>query len=118
MFNYPLSKFASQDGSLNFPREAEIHLFRRDFSLIYQTRPSTMLDQPKVIGELGAANHCYCPLLFPRQRSRLPRVHLAMSTGTYVPKFVNWAPLGENIIRRKKEGNVGFRAHPGHDPSP
>ena len=39
MFNYPLSKFASQDGSLNFPREAEIHFFRRDFTLIYQSRP-------------------------------------------------------------------------------
>ena len=118
MFNYPLSKFASQDGSLYFPPEAEIHLFRRDFSLIYQRRPKTNQALPQVMGELGAGNHCYLPLLFAKLRRYLPTTNLSILTGTYVLKFVNWAPLGENIIRRKKEGNVGFRAHPGQDPSP
>ena len=77
-----------------------------------------MLVQPKVIGELAVGNHCYLPLVFPRQSLRQHRVDLDMFREAYVPKFLNWAPLGENIIRRKKEGNVGFRAHPGHDPSP
>ena len=116
--NYPLSKLASQAGSLYFLPEAEIHLFERHFGLNYQAVPFTRLRGPLVIGELGPANHCYWPLLFPHQKPRLSRVHLAMSTGAHVPKFVKWAPIRGDVIRRKEGGNKRVRANPGQDPSP
>ena len=70
------------------------------------------------MGELGVGNHCYLPLLFAKLRRYLPRVNLAVSTGTYVPKFIKWAPLGENFIGRKDDVNGGFGPYPGQDPSP
>ena len=91
-----------------------MYLFVRQFSLIYQTIPKTNQALPQVMGELGAAKDSYLPLVYAQLSSELAPTNVAMAKGTYVQKFVNWAPLGENIIRRKKEGNVGFRAHPGH----
>ena len=44
--------------------------------------------------------------------------NLDLFAGTFVLIFLKWAPLGENVIRRKKEGNEGLGAHPSYDPGP
>ena len=118
MFFYPPSNFSSQNLSLWFPTQAIFYFFRRDFTLNCQRRPKTNQALPQVMGELGVGDHCYLPLLFAPLSSELPPTNPSILTGTYVPKFANWAPIRGHIIRSKKDGNTRIRRHPGQDPSP